>query len=80
MVDLEKARCCLEQVDCCFPNGTQALRNVTLDLSEHKFTAIIGPSGAGKSTLIRVLNGLVRPTAGKVWLNGFEMSSASNVA
>ena len=37
-------------------NGTSALRDITLDFSDRKVTAIIGPSGCGKSTLVRCLN------------------------
>ena len=66
----------LENVGVTFPNGTRALRGVNLELSADQFTAIIGPSGAGKSTLIRVLNGLVRPTEGRAWVDGFELGRA----
>ena len=70
----------LENVGVTFPNGTRALSGVTLDFDREQFTAIIGPSGAGKSTLIRVLNGLVRPTEGKAWVDDVEISSASRSA
>lgn len=66
----------LENIGVTFPNGTRALHNVSLDLDSEQFTAIIGPSGAGKSTLIRVLNGLVRPTEGRVWVDGLELGRA----
>ncbi len=66
----------LENIGVTFPNGTRALRGVNLELSSDQFTAIIGPSGAGKSTLIRVLNGLVRPTEGRAWVDGFELGRA----
>ena len=49
-----------------FPNGTQALRATTLDFAEGEFTVLLGSSGAGKSTLLRSLNGLVRPSTGRV--------------
>ena len=66
----------LENIGVTFPNGTRALHNVNLDLDSEQFTAIIGPSGAGKSTLIRVLNGLVRPTEGRAWIDGLELGRA----
>ena len=47
-----------------FPDSTEALRNVTLQIAEHEFVAIVGPSGCGKSTLLRVLSGLALPTRG----------------
>lgn len=66
----------LEQVSHQFANGTRALNDVNLALSGQDFTVLIGPSGAGKSTLMRVLNGLVRPKSGKVWINQTEISHA----
>ena len=46
------------------PNA--ALKEVTLDLNAHEFTAIIGPNGAGKSTLVRVMGGILEPTEGQI--------------
>jgi len=66
----------LEQVSHQFANGTRALSDINLALSGQDFTVLIGPSGAGKSTLMRVLNGLVRPKSGKVWINETEISHA----
>jgi phosphonate transport system ATP-binding protein len=68
----------LEQVSHCYANGTQALKNLNLEFGGQHFTALIGPSGAGKSTLMRVLNGLVRPSNGRVWLEGTEITNASD--
>jgi phosphonate transport system ATP-binding protein len=56
----------LRNVSHTFPNGTQALRNITIELKNDKFIAMIGASGAGKSTLLRVLNGLIKPTSGEI--------------
>ena len=39
--------------------------------------AIVGPSGSGKTTLLNILGGLTRPTAGKVWVAGREISGAT---
>jgi phosphonate transport system ATP-binding protein len=47
-----------------YPNGTEALRNVTLDIPQGDFVAVIGLSGAGKSTLIKLVNKMHEPTAG----------------
>jgi energy-coupling factor transport system ATP-binding protein len=52
------------------PFAAPALRGVTLSLKRGSFTALIGPSGSGKSTLIQHLNGLLRPTAGRVIVDG----------
>lgn len=54
-----------------YPNGVAALAPTSTEFAEGRFTVLLGPSGAGKSTLLRCLNGLVRPTAGDVTVDGF---------
>lgn len=49
-----------------FPDGTEAVQDVSLELGEHDFVTIVGPSGCGKSTLLRIAAGLLLPTAGAV--------------
>ena len=48
----------------------EALRNLTLNLSEGEIYAVIGPSGCGKSTLLHVLGGIITNYSGEVWING----------
>jgi NitT/TauT family transport system ATP-binding protein len=50
-----------------------AFEDVSLALAEGEFAAIVGPSGCGKSTLMRVIHGLIRPTAGVVTYKGREV-------
>jgi NitT/TauT family transport system ATP-binding protein len=52
------------------PEGPPALRDVTFDVGEGEFLAVIGPSGCGKTTLLRILSGLIRPSEGTVLLDG----------
>ncbi len=66
----------LERVSHQFANGTKALQDVSLGFDSQAFTVLIGPSGAGKSTLMRVLNGLIRPSRGKVTVGNTEITSA----
>ncbi len=54
-----------------------ALREVSLQVGEGEVYGVIGPSGAGKSTLIRCINLLERPTAGRVIVDGQELSALS---
>jgi phosphonate transport system ATP-binding protein len=55
-----------EAVEVTYPNGTRALQRTSLQFTQGEFTVLLGSSGAGKSTLLRCLNGLVRPSAGRV--------------
>ena len=48
----------------------QALAQINFSINREQFVCVVGPSGSGKSTLIRVLAGLLKPTSGKVTLDG----------
>jgi len=53
-----------------YPNGTVALKNISLNISKGELIGIMGSNGAGKTTLIRTLNGLIRPSEGHIYING----------
>jgi len=57
-----------------YPDGTRALNGIDFEAKRGKKTAIIGPNGSGKSTLFLHFNGLYRPTAGEVYVNGEEIT------
>lgn len=49
-----------------FDNGTEALRDLSVDIAQGSFTSLLGPSGCGKSTALRLIAGLASPSAGRV--------------
>lgn len=57
-----------------------ALRDVDLAVEEGETVALLGPSGAGKSTLLCLMAGLLRPSAGRLWLHGTEVSRLPQAA
>jgi len=61
------------------PFETIALDNINLELEEGKFYALIGHTGSGKSTLIQHLNGLLKPTSGKIIIDGMDITDKKTV-
>jgi branched-chain amino acid transport system ATP-binding protein len=57
--------------------GLTALYNVTCSLNEGEIKGIIGPNGAGKTTLFNVITGELKPTSGKVFLKGEDITDLS---
>jgi NitT/TauT family transport system ATP-binding protein len=49
-----------------FPDGTEAVREVSFTVRKGEFVTIVGPSGCGKSTLLKIASGLLEPTSGRV--------------
>lgn len=60
-----------------YPNGTQALKNVSFDVKDGEFLVVIGLSGSGKSTLLRCINRLIDPTEGKILWDDVDITAAS---
>lgn len=69
----------LEVIDLSFsyPDGHEALRSVDLHVHHGERVALLGPNGAGKTTLLLHLNGIFRPTSGKVRIAGLDISDES---
>ena len=63
----------LDAVSFAYPDGTRALSDVALRIEPGESVAIVGQNGSGKSTLVRHLNGLLRPTTGRVLLDGRDV-------
>lgn len=55
-------------------NSVHALDGVNLEVEKGEFLAIVGTSGSGKSTLLHMLGGLDRPSSGKIFVNGVDIS------
>lgn len=58
-------------------NQVKALRNISLQIEEGEFVAIVGTSGSGKSTLLNLIGGLDNPTRGKIFIKNKEIGSLS---
>ncbi|SMB93226.1 energy-coupling factor transport system ATP-binding protein [Thermanaeromonas toyohensis ToBE] len=56
-----------------YPGGQEVLKDISFDVHEGEFVAIIGENGAGKSTLLKVIMGLLKPSRGKVYVQGKEV-------
>ncbi|MCD6465184.1 ATP-binding cassette domain-containing protein [Candidatus Bathyarchaeota archaeon] len=67
----------VENVYFTYPNGVEALKGVSLEISDGEFVAIMGQNGAGKTTLIKHFNGLLKPTRGRVLVDGVDTREAS---
>jgi cobalt transport protein ATP-binding subunit len=59
-----------------YPDGTPALKDITLTIDDGEFLLICGPNGSGKTTLIRHLNGLLKPSSGIIRVDGLDPAKA----
>ncbi len=64
----------LENVTKRFANGFTAVDDVTLEIQEGEFVVLIGPSGCGKTTTMKMINRLIDPTAGRILIEGTDIS------
>ena len=64
----------IEHLQRAYPNVTP-LKDVSVDIHSGDVISVIGPSGTGKSTLLRCINLLEKPTKGRIWVNGTEVTA-----
>lgn len=65
----------IEAISFRYPGAAHALRNVSLEIAEGEFIALVGQNGSGKTTLAKHFNGLLRPEAGRVLLRGEDIAA-----
>ena len=58
-----------------YPGGTRGLDDVSIEVKDGEFLVLIGLSGSGKSTLLRCINRLIEPTAGRIVLDGTDITA-----
>ncbi|MFP3984562.1 MAG: energy-coupling factor ABC transporter ATP-binding protein [Candidatus Bathyarchaeia archaeon] len=60
-----------------YPSGVEALKGLSTTINDGEFVAIMGQNGAGKTTLIKHFNGLLKPTSGKISVDGVDTKTTS---
>ena len=56
-------------------NGKNAVKNISFNLNQNEIIGILGPNGCGKTTTIGMILGLLKPSAGKILINGIEIEN-----
>jgi osmoprotectant transport system ATP-binding protein len=69
----------LDSVSKRFPDGTVAVTTLTLDVPEGETCVLVGPSGCGKTTTLKMINRLIEPTGGRIYLDGEEVTGVDPV-
>ncbi len=67
----------VQEVEYVYPSGIKALDNVSLEIGRGELVALMGENGAGKTTLLKHLNGLLKPTKGRVLVDGIDTREAT---
>ena len=69
----------VENLRFAYDNGKVALDGINLEIADGEFLAVIGTNGSGKSTLAKHFNALLKPTAGKVYVDGLDTADEENL-
>ena len=69
----------LDGVGKTFPDGTVAVESLDLDVPRGAVVTLVGPSGCGKSTTLKMVNRLIEPTSGRIFLDGKDVTDADPV-
>lgn len=69
----------LESVSKRYPNGTVAVHELSLEVGEGEISVLVGPSGCGKTTTLKMINRLIEPTGGRLYLDGEDVTGVDPV-
>ena len=58
-----------------YPDGTRAVDELTFEAPTGQITVLVGPSGCGKTTTLRMINRMIEPTAGRIWIDDQDTST-----
>ena len=64
-----------ESVSKQYPDGTKAVDELTFEAPTGQITVLVGPSGCGKTTSLRMINRMIEPTAGRIWIDDQDTST-----
>src|SRR6187402_3096318 len=62
-----------------YDDGTVAVHELDLDIARGELVCLVGPSGCGKSTTLKMINRLIEPTTGRIWLDGQDVTDVDPV-
>ncbi|WP_347552309.1 betaine/proline/choline family ABC transporter ATP-binding protein [Pseudalkalibacillus hwajinpoensis] len=68
-----------EHVNKKFPDGTEALKDINLHIGKGELVTLIGPSGCGKTTTMKMINRLIEPSGGQIYIDGKTVSEQDPV-
>jgi cell division transport system ATP-binding protein len=68
----------MEDVWKAYPNGVMAVNGISVHVEKGEFVYIVGPSGSGKSTFIKMMYHEIKPTRGKIIIDGLDLSTMKN--
>ncbi|HEY7104922.1 MAG TPA: betaine/proline/choline family ABC transporter ATP-binding protein [Acidimicrobiia bacterium] len=69
----------LDGVGKTYPNGAVAVRELSLDFARDEIAVLVGPSGCGKTTTLQMINRLVEPSSGRIFLDGDDVTDVNPV-
>src|SRR5919204_703023 len=69
----------LDSVSKRYPDGTVAVSDLTLKVPEGEICVLVGPSGCGKTTTLKMINRLIEPTGGRIYLDGEDVTGVDPV-